>query len=333
MSKQRNDGQSSRPLNKSVIYEAIYQTNIVTPEGLGNLREGYLQWGKNIYTKEGYRYWWYRDGDKIYKISSLQASPQPYIWYGNNPSPPPGAPPTYANVPTGGNWNVVTTGSPPPTSPATLVSSTPHGLIPGDNIFITSTDGTSYSGKVNSVTDSLNIITDITHGALLGHPALQVHKNDGHSGYITYIDNGTLYIKYWDPTIQNADGSFGNYRVELPKAAVLDQKIEFVFGNETETTYTDPTLPKAPLYYRHIPVASGVTNSKGEDLYDIVVNTPLSIHSAVRYNSHILRAATGIPGIGVNGEYFYENDKPQSGQSVITIARQPQVADWASVMF
>ena len=150
---------------------------------------------------------------------------------------------------------------------------------------------------------------------------------------MTFIDSGAFYIKYWDPKVQNPDGTWGNYKTELPKASVLDQKIEFVYNDETETPYNDPTLTKAPIYYRHVPSTSLIKNSNGDDLYEVIVNTPLSIHSAVRYNSHILRTSTGIPSVGLTGEYFYENHKPIAGQATIYLARQPQVADWTTVMF
>ena len=90
MSKQRNDGQSSRPLNKSVIYEAIYQTQIINFGDFNNLRESYLQWGPNMPDKDtGSRYFWYRDGNKIYKIAAVEANYAEYfLWKDNGPGTP-----------------------------------------------------------------------------------------------------------------------------------------------------------------------------------------------------------------------------------------------------
>ena len=58
-----------------VVHRIIHQTQVINPGEFSDLRESYLQWGPNMPDKDtGSRYFWYRDGDKIYKIAAIEAN-------------------------------------------------------------------------------------------------------------------------------------------------------------------------------------------------------------------------------------------------------------------
>jgi hypothetical protein len=50
-------------------------------------------------------------------------------------------------------------------------------------------------------------------------------------------------------------------------------------------------------------------------------------------NAHILRPASSLATVGINGEYFYKNNVPVAGQSTVTFARDLQIGDYIIVIF
>ena len=381
MSKQRNDGQSSRPLNKSVIWEALYQTQMFDMRQVDLLRESYIQWdpipdGTGDYKEHNYRYFKYRDGSAILHIGDPSHVPFDwYLWKDNPPSAPGLAPkpnPSSKPIPAPGSpWALTSIPDPAGGGDNFLQGASigaPHGLKVGDTVMFTGYDKPvgapgrkplAITGKVTTVVDPNTVLTDIRNPIIsTGNPGQLPPPNTPmdpanayliypHSGYVTFIYNGTLYIKYWDPTVLNPDGSYGNWKTVLPKAAILDQKVEYIY--DTETEFPDPTQPppagEVPIYKKHVPsqvmdaAGAPILNTLGEALYQTILTTPLSVHSAVRYNAHIMRVAVNPSGTndirdaGVFGEYVYENNQPTAGQSILTIARKPQVGDFLVVMF
>lgn len=307
----KNKGQYNLGQTKALIDKEIYDFQIFDPLG-DKIKESYIQWEQVTQDKVTFlhRYFRYRDGDKILRLGDPSQVPFDGYLY---TSPVPGAidpdkPPPYANIPVGRVWvNFLGT--------QRLESGLPHGLKVGDKVMIADPDiGANHvvSGTVTSVTSPLGITVSTPSADLdLFKAAIDVFKNDGHTGYMTYILNGIIYIRYWDPTLQNPDGSYGRYVTVLPKSSIADQKFKIASGHAETPTPGPGDI--APAYYVKHPVtqvaeddgAGGIKYTTRTDT--LYVPTVLTNFSEIRYNSHILLQHNGPLGIG---EYLYWVRKP-----------------------
>jgi hypothetical protein len=274
------------------------------------IQEGFIQWDPMPEAISNARYYRYRDGNKIFKLGDPSQVPFDGYLYA---SPPPGSidpnkPPPYANIPAGVAWvNFLGTQK--------LQSAKTHGLKVGDNVMIVDpTPGANHAvpGEVTSVTSPLDITVSTPSADLdLFTGDIEVFKNTGHTGYMTYIYNGIIYIRYWDPTLQNPDGSYGRYVITLPKSSIADQKFKIASGHAETPTPGPGDI--TPAYYVKHPVtqvaeddgAGGIKYTTRTDT--LYVPTVLTDFSEIRYNSHILLQHNGPLGIG---EYLYWIRKP-----------------------
>jgi len=251
---------------RTIIAKEVYDINIL-PRNETKLREGYIKWGISKEDLNRQRNWWYRDGNKILKLSDPTEVPNGwYKWAETNPGdiPGPSNPPLPTDPPPS-EWQ------PPVWSPGVMC---PDGSPP-------------------SPVDEL-----------------------GTKEYMLYMDDNTLYIRYWEPCAPDGPG----YQTILPKATVLSSKTEIVAQGEL--------FPPPGPTNENIDFQEFVLGNK-----DVVVDTPLTIHSSVRFNAHILRPASEIPMIGRNGEYYYQNDTPITGQATISFARELQIGDYIIITY